>query len=115
MHFGSSAHDASAYQYIVTEMYAEAAETIKGIQIVDPPNELMADLTEREWEWRNVGGKTVKRLVDKQKFHDKHDRSPDDGDGFVLCAAPPHIFVEIERKLEVGTGQVVTTDQLGLT
>lgn len=115
VHFGSSAHDTKSYHYIVTEMYAEAAETLKGIQIVDPPNELEGDLTEREWKWRNVSGVTVKVLEEKQKFTDDHGRSPDDGDGFVLCAAPPHIFIEIEKKLEVAAGQVVRTDQLGLT
>lgn len=115
VHFGSAAHDPNAYDLIVTEMYAEAGETIKGIQIVDPPNELEIDLTARKWKWVNRAGKTIKRLVEKDEFKVEHGRSPDDGDGFVLCAAPPHIFTEIEKKLEVGTGRVVTTDQLGLT
>ena len=33
-----------------------------------------------------------KKLTEKEKFKDANGRSPDDGDGFCLCAAPDVIF-----------------------
>ncbi len=90
--FGSNASDEDKYDNIVTEMYAEAAETLRGISLSNPPNELEGDLTEREYGWVNRSGKSLRALVDKERFRkDKH-RSPDDGDGFVLAVAPEFLF-----------------------
>lgn len=85
--------DESSYADKATEMYAEAAESLKGLAIQNPPQLLEADLTERYYIFVNRSGRSVKKLVEKEKFKDKHGRSPDDGDGFVLAAAPDHIFL----------------------
>jgi hypothetical protein len=93
VHFGGTEDiDASAYADKVTQMYAEAAETLKGLTIVDPPAELEADLCERTYKWLNRQGVDVKKLVPKDEFKKAQLRSPDDGDGFVLAAAPDSLF-----------------------
>ena len=96
--FGGTPYDTSAYANQVTEMYAEAAETLKGVRVENAPEALEGDLTERTYEWVNRSGVSVKILEEKQKFKKRMQpsRSPDDGDGFVLCAAPDHIFAGTE-------------------
>ena len=91
--FGTPPLDAKAYANVVTELYAQAAETLKGIRVENPPAALEADLAERIYEWANIGGVDVKRLEKKTEFKKRHEgRSPDDGDGFVLCCAPEFLF-----------------------
>jgi hypothetical protein len=90
--FGSSPYDETQYADQATEMYGEAAESIKGLCILNPPAALEADLCERPFEWVNLRGVAVRKLRSKEKFKQKHNRSPDDGDGFVLCVSPDHIF-----------------------
>jgi hypothetical protein len=92
VHFGGTPHNEEAYKDLITEMHAEAAETLKGIRIEDPPEALEADLCEREYEWVNVSGIDVKKLEPKKKFHKRVGRSPDDGDGFCLAVAPDFVF-----------------------
>ncbi len=91
--FGVPPLDGKAYANVVTELYAQAAETLKGIRVENPPAALESDLAERFYEWANVGGIDVKRLEKKEAFKKRHEgRSPDDGDGFVLCCAPEFLF-----------------------
>lgn len=90
--FGGSAYNPDAYQYMMTEMYAEAAETLKALSITQPPERLEEDLTERRYKWVNVSGKAVKRLEPKEDFKKRVGHSPDDGDGFVLAVAPEFLF-----------------------
>lgn len=97
VHFGGSPRDPKAYADLVTEMYGETAETLKGIRIHKPPQELEEDLTERKYKWVNKEGVAVKKLEEKEKFRERSGRSPDDGDGFTLCAAPDFIFKEPQR------------------
>lgn len=92
VHFGGAARNAKAYADLVTEMYATSAEVLKAIRIQKPPKELEGDLTERRYKWVLKEGVAVKKLEEKDKFKDDRGRSPDDGDGFVLCAAPDFIF-----------------------
>lgn len=92
VHNNGEPHDPTAYADLGTEMYAEAAETIRGITIVDPPETLEADLCERTFDWMNRSGRDVRKLQEKKKFRDHVGRSPDDGDGFVLAAAPEFLF-----------------------
>ena len=97
IHNGSPAHDIMArqkYANLVTEMYAEAAETLFGIRIEKPTVELKADLCQRHYDWVNVRGKSLRKLEDKEKFRKNAEppRSPDDGDGFVLAVAPDFLF-----------------------
>lgn len=94
VHFNGTPHDGKAYADLATEMYGEAAETLKGIALVNPPEALEVDLTERRFDWVNKSGVSVKRLESKEVFRkpDRAGRSPDDGDGCVLAMAPDHIF-----------------------
>ncbi len=90
--FGSSAKESAVYDDLVTEMYFQAKETLNGIRLVKPPETLESDLTLREWEPVNRSGRELKKLQDKKLFRKEIHRSPDDGDGFVLCIAPDSIF-----------------------
>lgn len=93
VHNNGAPHNPKAYDNLVTEMYAESNETLKGVSLINIPSALEEDLTEREFEWVNRKGVNVRRLVDKEEFRKKHDgRSPDDGDGLCLCVAPDHLF-----------------------
>lgn len=92
VHFGGNPHDGKQYDNLVTEMYFETAETLKGIRIVNPPEALETDLTMRTWEPVNRSGKELRQLIAKKIFKKEIRRSPDDGDGFVLCVAPDHCF-----------------------
>jgi hypothetical protein len=91
VHFGGATHSPD-YYHLVTEMYAEAAESLKGIAVIDPPPSLESDLCDREYDWRNKAGKDTKILEDKASFRKRKKRSPDDGDGFVLAVAPDFLF-----------------------
>jgi hypothetical protein len=88
--------DDESYYDMVTEMYAHAGETMKGIAIQNAPPLLEADLTERTYKFVNDSGRNVKKLTEKEQFKTKQGRSPDDGDGFVLAVAPDFIFTRNE-------------------
>lgn len=106
--FGGTPSRHDAFADMATEMMAEAAETLKGVAIVDPPNELAQDLTERTYRWVNIRGVAVKRLEPKDDFRDRIGRSPDDGDGFVLAAAPDFLFKARPRLEELSSMSYVT-------
>jgi hypothetical protein len=91
VHFGGATYS-SDYFHLVTEMYAEAAESLKSLAVIDPHDTLEEDLCEREYDWRNKAGKDTKILQDKASFKKKKKRSPDHGDGFVLAVAPDFLF-----------------------
>lgn len=92
VHNNGEPHDADAYADLGAEMYAEAAETLRGIAVLEAPDPLEADLCERRFRWVNRSGKDVRQLEPKEKFKADHKRSPDDGDGFCLAVAPDFIF-----------------------
>jgi hypothetical protein len=96
VHFGGNAFDKAKYDDLVTEMYYQAKETLSGVRLLNPPEALETDLTLREWEPVNRSGKEIKKLQDKKSFKKVIKRSPDDGDGFVLAAAPDFIFKTTE-------------------
>lgn len=105
VHFAASPSDGERYFDIATEMYGELAETLKGCRLENAPNELKVDLTARLWEPRNVKGKTVKKLEDKERFRKRYKRSCDHGDGAALAAAPQFVFAGISRRwVDVGLG-----------
>lgn len=101
VHFGGTPKQPSKYYDVSTELYAEAAETLKGLTIQKPPTELEADLCERIYKWRNVEGVSVRKLEDKVDFRKRKKRSPDDGDGFVLAIAPDHILPASRGEIHV--------------
>ena len=88
VNFGTPPQDTKAFANTITELYAQAAETLKGVALKNPPPELEEDLCERTYAWVNASGISVKRLEDKDDFRKRHEgRSPDDGDGFVMAVA----------------------------
>ncbi|HYG80911.1 MAG TPA: hypothetical protein VD861_11010, partial [Pyrinomonadaceae bacterium] len=91
VHFGGATYSKD-YYHLVTEMYAEAAESLKALSVVDPHPTLEEDLCEREYDWRNKEGKDTKILEPKKVFKKRKRRSPDHGDGFVLAVAPDFLF-----------------------
>ncbi len=95
VHFGGRAYNKADYDNIATEMYYEAAETLRSISIVQPPDALEIDLTEREYRFINRAGKTKKILEPKEDFVKRLKRSPDDGDGLVLAIAPEYCFEQV--------------------
>lgn len=94
VHNNGTAYDQMAYADAVTELYAEAGEVLATCQVLNPPDELEVDLTERLYRWARRRGVAVKQLEPKEAFkHPKRvGRSPDDGDGAVLALAPDHLF-----------------------
>lgn len=92
VHFNGTPHKETAYADLGTEMYAELAESLKGLALVRPPAELEADLCERPFTWVNTRGVDVKKLTPKEAFKKAFKRSPDDGDGVALAAAPDSLF-----------------------
>jgi hypothetical protein len=92
VHFGGSPRDGEAYADLATEMYGHLAERLLAIRLVDPPPALEQDLCERTYAWRTVRGVAVKKLEGKDEFRKRVGRSPDDGDGAALAAAPDHLF-----------------------
>jgi hypothetical protein len=97
--FGSVASSSGyeSYADVATEMYAEAAESLKGLALTRVPNELKEDLCERPYEFVNRAGQSIKKLQQKEKFKKKHkQRSPDHGDGFCLAAAPDFVFEQFQ-------------------
>lgn len=92
VHFGGGAYNKRDYDNVITEMYFEAAESLKGISLILPPDQLEIDLTEREYKFINRQGKTRKILEPKEDFKKRTGRSPDDGDGLVMAVAPDYCF-----------------------
>lgn len=92
VHNNGTPYDAGAYADAVTEMYAEAGDALADVRILNAPEELEADLTERLYRWARKRGVAVKQLEPKEGFKKRIKRSPDDGDGAVLALAPDHLF-----------------------
>jgi hypothetical protein len=91
--FGSSPKDEKKYYDCITELTADAAESLKGLALINPPAALEQDLTERKYDWRNVAREEVKKLEEKDKFRKEHGgRSPDYGDSFVMAVAGEWLF-----------------------
>jgi hypothetical protein len=86
-------HDPRAFVDLGTEMYFHAGEALKALALERPPDALEADLCERTFDWAKMHGLDVKQLEPKKAFKKRHEgRSPDDGDGLALAAAPDHLF-----------------------
>jgi hypothetical protein len=90
--FGGTPQDERNFANSVSEWMADTAETLKALAIIDAPDQLEADLCEREYGWANKKGCAVKILEDKDAFKKRLKRSPDDGDGFLLACASEFLF-----------------------
>lgn len=99
VHFNGEPFDQHKYANLVTEMYFEAAESIKALGLVDPPRELEDDLCARLFKPMNRKAISVNALEEKVDFRKRMFRSPDDGDGFVLAVAPDHIFHRVQEAI----------------
>lgn len=113
VHFNARAYNHKDYYNVATEMYYEAAETLKEIAIYQPPDSLEIDLTEREYRWINQQGKTKKILEPKEDFTKRNGRSPDDGDGLVLAIAPEYCFQQVT--VEIVSPNVANTPRINHT
>jgi hypothetical protein len=113
-HFGSRAYNQRDYDNLVTEMYYEAAESLKDLSVISPPDPLEIDLTEREFKFVNRAGKTRKILEPKEDFKKRTGRSPDDGDGFVLAVAPDYCFQKATVELVGGSEPTPATQRTAI-
>lgn len=115
VHFSRVATDPDAFADIITQCYRETAETLKGVRLVSPPSDLESDLTDRLFVYVNRHGKTVKQLEPKETFRKRHeDRSPDDGDGCALAAAPDFVFHAMALSSRPLTHRIVVEDEAPL-
>lgn len=85
INFGGDAKKKKVYGNCVTEMYFECKDKLIHADIPNDPV-LKQDLTGRLY---NYDLKQRKILEKKKEFRDRYHRSPDDGDGFVLCWYDP--------------------------
>lgn len=93
--FNSVPYNKKEYYDLVTEMYAETAESLKSLCILGAPEKLEIDLCDRKYLYRNKAGIEVKKLEPKPDFKKRKKHSPDDGDGFVLAVAPDYCFSKL--------------------
>lgn len=101
VHNNGAPHSPGKYADVVTEVYADIAETLLTLSIVDAPIELGPDLTERRYGWKNVKGVAVKVLESKDEVRkpQRLGRSPDDGDGFGLAVASDFVFIPSDDRV----------------
>jgi hypothetical protein len=105
--FNRGAKQPEKFEDSVTEMYAATAEALRGIAILSPPEHLERDLTARRYRWASYGSSERKELEPKDDFKVREKRSPDDGDGFVLAAAPERLVL-VEGQPFYGQFQYLT-------
>lgn len=77
---------------LVTEMYYYLGESMRVLYLRDAPKALKEDLCKREYDYGMKSGRMVKVLTPKHRFKAAYQRSPDDGDGAALAAAPKQMF-----------------------
>ena len=112
VHNNAVPYEASSFADLVTEMYYHCAEALKVLRLESPPDNLEMELCERTFSYGTLNGVEVKKLISKEQFKAKKKRSPDDGDGCVLAAAPDFIFKR--RREGHMTSDVATAEDLGL-
>lgn len=90
--FGAAAYERTKYHDLITELYFDAAEALQGLAVLDPPDELEADLCDRKYDYRKWRQYERKRLDGKDAFRKDIGRSPDDGDGFALAVGARYLL-----------------------
>lgn len=95
VHFNGTPYDATEHADKATELYAHLAEALHTLALPDAPEGLEQDVTERRYSWATQSAEgqrvDVKKLESKEAFRKRIGRSPDDGDGAALAAAPDYI------------------------
>jgi phage terminase large subunit len=82
LHWGSAATKDDQYPNIASELWFDFQEVLPYIDIPDDP-ELMADLSKRLYSYDSKGRRVVQAKKEFKK--DNGGRSPDKGDGLLLC------------------------------
>lgn len=90
--FGGVPHLTKSYANRVTEMYDHVATFLRTAALINPPENLAEDLTERRYDWVTARRVEVRQLEDKDRFKLRVGRSPDDGDGCALAMADRSLF-----------------------
>jgi hypothetical protein len=98
VHNNGAPYEPDKFADLVTEMYYHTGEALKVLRLDNPSPNLEVDLCERKYHYviKTTGDKTrldLKQLVSKEQFKGEYGRSPDDGDGLTLAAAPDRLFV----------------------
>ncbi|OWL98997.1 hypothetical protein CBQ26_00625 [Deinococcus indicus] len=115
--FNHTPHDPERYYDRATELYGTTNDQLLILSVPNPPEHLQADLTERRARFvaKNAGAarRIVRKLEGKDEFKSriKPARSPDDGDGAALAAAPEEIFRPPADTQSTVTGQDVVNVQ----
>jgi len=119
VNFNGRCFDETRFSDLATEMYYHAGSELENdLTVLHPTDELQIDICERSWRWVGVTGQAAKRLADrsgdgssvsawykhevkkletKERFRGEYGRSCDDGDGFVLAAAPDYVFEGVDH------------------
>lgn len=92
VNFNGTASNSRKFYDTSTEMYYYLGAQMDPLCLRNPPHHLRVDVCERPYEYGMKSGYSVKRLISKDQLYKKLKRSPDDGDGAALAAAPFHIF-----------------------
>lgn len=92
IHFQEQADNPEEYADLITQLYEEAAGMLSYISIIDASDALVMDIAGRTYKWINRQGRPLKRLTNKEEFRRQYKRSPDDGDGLVLCIVPEFLL-----------------------
>lgn len=96
VHFGGRSMTDPTLADRATELYVIGSRELDSVRLVDPPDRLEEDLTDRSYEMvqvkRGTGYRSLRKLADKGAYNAKHGHSPDDGDAWALCILPPELF-----------------------
>lgn len=94
INFGGTPKNHERYKNIATEMYFEIKELLPYIELPNIPT-LKQDLSGRLYKYTD---KQQRVIEPKKDFKDRYNRSPDDGDGCLLCFYNPTSILKISKK-----------------
>ena len=104
VNFGGVPKNPNKYKDIATEMYFEIKEIMDKIELPNIKN-LRQDLCGRLYGYND---KQQRKIEPKEKFKERYGRSPDDGDGCLLCFYEPVGVIKIssENKQQLKTRRI---------